>query len=202
MSTKWDGCTDKKRNLLGVRLVIYILLFCTPFAWALWKAFFQDIVPRHKSWNYQSVNEISNNDYIPQEVPSSSSVIKCYWGVRWFVKLNGYGVTLPPKDYEQYKKVVLQKYKDQYEGFGTERDTLVAFGDDVKLDYLSSDFFEEHDIAELELLLLANEKIEDYSIVALFDAYGGKVTYFECVICNDKTSRIIELSRMNRNAQK
>ena len=205
MSMVKDGCTSKKKqDWRIVRTLIYALLFgiSIMLLWSIWTVFLQHSIPRHRSWNYKTVTEASSNDYIPKEIPATASEIKCYWGVRWFIKVNGYGATLPHMDYEKYKKDILQKYKGRYDGFKDIRETLIVFGDDARQDYLHPDFFEEYDIGELKSLLTSDEKVEDYSIVALYDSYGGKVTYFECVICNDKTSRIIELSRMNRNAQK
>lgn len=134
-----------------------------------------------------------------EELPSSAYDIKYYWGNRNFVRIGGYGVCLSSDEYEQTKEEAIQRYQYQYNLSNVLPDEkLYVYDGEQDIKWVTEEYMVFCDIEELELLILAEEQITDYYVLASYNFCGDPINYWDCVLCNDKTGRMIEITKTDR----
>lgn len=186
----------RKKTWIIIFLCIFLLLF-----WAVWNAFLSSFVPRHRTsfGDYDSFRKKAEGSGLALQLPESAYDIKYYWGVDRFVKVAGYGTSLSDEDYENVKLETIKRYKEAYEGHvGV---TLYLYSESVEKDWVQEEWLEKYNIEEAEELLLKDDKIEDYYILSYEYTDSDRITYFSCMLCNDSSKRIIEISCIDRNAK-
>lgn len=194
----------KQKKKRKIRWWLILLCSMLPFVWAIWMAFLQNIVPWKITlfFKYSTFREKVKTSYFAEELPQSADYVKYYWGNRLFVRIGGYGAGLSSDEYRQAKEDALERYQNEYNS-REPLDTEIYYFYDQEQDkqWITEEYIELHDIEELYSLILDDEEINDYYVIVSYDYVGGPVNYYNCVLCNDKSCRMIEIIRTDRNPQ-
>lgn len=83
------------------------------------------------------------------------------------------------------------------DALSTEELYLYDEGQDAK--WVTEEYVTFYDIEELESLIWAGEQVTDYYVIASYVYCGGPINYYDCVLCNDKSGRMIEITKTDRN---
>ena len=127
--------------------------------------------------------------------------MKYYWGVDWFVKVAGYGTSLSDEDYEKMRTQALEKYRESLaEKFSGE--TIYVYADGEERKYVNDEWLEKYGVSKANRLLVDDEKINDYYILASDYLNSSQYVRFKCVLCNDSSKRIIEIRYRNTHPYK
>ncbi len=189
----------KKRKISPITIIFFCLVFAL-FAWSIWEAFLSPFVPRHRTYfkDYDSFLKKAGNDYLYLQLPESASDTKYYWGVDRFVTVAGYSTTLSDEDYEACKSDAIKQYQDEYKEWSNTEWYL--YSEDNDKEWVQEEWLDGYSIEETEELLYKNEDISDYYILAFrYSNKDGPIAYFYCMLCNDSSGRIIEVSCVDRN---
>lgn len=57
----------------------------------------------------------------------------------------------------------------------------------------------KYGVKNAEKLLVKREELEDYYVLTYDDTRNDTSAFFVCMLCNDKTNRILEISYRNKN---
>ena len=191
-----------KKNKFFLRWSIILLCIVSIFFWAIWMAFLQDVVPWKKNLfiNYNSFYEKVDNGYFLEELPQSACDIKYYWGNRNFVKVGGYGICLSDDEYKDVKEEAVQRYQYQYSMHSAvSEEKLYLYDEQQDAKWITEEYITIYDIEEMKTLILKDEEADDYYVIASYDYGGGPIHYYSCVLCNDKSNRMIEIAKTDRN---
>ena len=186
----------RKKTWIIILLCIFLLFF-----WAVWNAFLSSFIPRHRTSfeNYESFRKKAEESGLTLQLPESACDIKYYWGVDWFVTVAGYGASLSDEDYEDIKQQTIISYQENFKRFSG---VTLYYSETGEKNELQKAWLEDYNIEETERLFLENEEIEDYYILAYaYNDSRDSVTYFNSMLCNDSSKRIVEISCIDRNAK-
>lgn len=192
---------DIKKRKISLFTIIFFFLVIVLFVWAIWNAFLSSFVPRHRTsfGNYDSFRKRAENSGLALHLPASACDTKYYWGVDWFVTVAGYGTSLSDEDYEDEKLETIKQYQEAYEGHaGT---TLYLSSESDTKEWIQEEWLEKYNIEETEELLCEDDDIGDYYVLAYRYTDSDHITYFNCMLCNDSSRRIMEISCIDRNAK-
>ncbi len=181
---------------------IFLLLVHALFTWAVWQAFLSSFVPRQRTlfWDYDSFRNKAKNSGLALQLPESAHRTKYYWGVNWFVTVSGYGTALSDEDYEDIKSEAIKRYQEAYDGHSGVN--LYLYSESVEKAWVQEDWLEQYNIEETKKLLGKDDKISNYYVLSYEYTDSDHITYFTCMLCNDSSKRIIEVSCIDRNAGK
>lgn len=192
---------DPKKRKVSLFTKIFFLLVFALFFWAVWNAFLSSFVPRHRTsfGNYDNFRGKAENSELPLELPETAFDTKYYWGIRWFVELAGYGISLSDEDYESMKLDTIKRYQEEYgEQVGV---TVYLYSESDEKEWICEGWLEKYNIEGMEELLLKDDEIGDYYVLAFRYTDSDRITYFNSMLCNDSSKRIIEISCIDRNAR-
>ncbi len=183
---------QKKKELVSVPfligLLIFLILFPVSVVWAL---LWDNVIPRHQTRfaSFESFREKSPSAMLAWEIPDSAREIKYYWGQDYFVRVSGYGMSLPNEKYEQVKQESLERYAAEEV---IESEILYIYDKNGKIQ-VQKEWLKKYSIDYVGELFCEGENLEDYYILAYDYTYGGDISYFTGVLCNDFNNRIIEV---------
>ena len=192
------------------RFIIYILIsWACLFGWAIWTGLLQYVVPRHRTFfvTYESFckkTEHSKRFSFVSELPESSKNIKYYWGIDFFIETAGYGTSLSDEDFEKARTQALEKYSGERSiGEKDSQEALYVYADGEEKEYvydewLKNEWLKKYVMNKVNELLEGDEEINDYYILA-YNYLDSNYVRFQCMLCNDSSKRVIELSYWNRN---
>ncbi|MBR3808221.1 MAG: hypothetical protein IKJ15_07610 [Lachnospiraceae bacterium] len=193
-----DKSIKKKRFI--IRWTIILLMIFVLFFWAIWNAVLDDFFTWKRTlfFNYNSFNKAADGCYA-EKLPNSAYDIEYYLGNRRFVRVSGCGYSLEEDEYEYAKTDAISRYyKLVADGKILDTTTYYSYDDDGTKKYLSEEIVEEYDIGEIKKLLGKNEELSQYYILVLHNTSDAPIIYFDGAFCNDKTGRIIEVSKTDR----
>lgn len=194
------GKEDMKKRKISLVTILFFLLVIALFFWAIWNAFLNSFIPRHRTsfGNYDSFRKKAENSGLTLQLPASACDTKYYWGVDRFVTVAGYGTSLSDEDYENEKLEIIKQYQEAYAGHaGT---ALYLNSEAVSKEWVQEEWLEKYNIEETEELLWKDD-ISDYYVLAYRYTDSDRITYFNCMLCNDSSQRIMEISCIDRNAK-
>lgn len=191
---------EPKKRKISLFTIIFLFLVFALFFWAIWNAFLSSFVPRHRTLfgNYDNFRNKAENSGLSLELPKTASDTEYYWGIHWFIEEAGYGTALSDEDYESVKLETIKSYQETYEG--TAGVTLYVYSESDEKEWVQEEWLEKYNIEETEELLGKDEAIEDYYVLAFRYTDSDRITYTNCMLCNDSSKRIIEISCIDRNA--
>lgn len=195
------GIENPKKRKISLFTGIFFFLVLALFFWAVWEAFLSSFVPRHRTLfeNYDAFRNKAENSGLALELPESACDVEYYWGIDWFVEVAGYGTSLSEEDYENVKLETLARYQEAYEGHT--RTNLYLYSESVEKAWTQEEWLEKYNIEETKELLLQDDEIDDYYVLTYSYTDSDRITYFNCMLCNDSSKRVIEISCIDRNAQ-
>ena len=165
-------------------------------------AFLQDVVSWRWTYfsNYESFYNMVNSSYQPEKLSSSAYDTKFYWGNKAFVRIGGYGACLPSDEYEQAKEEAIQRYQYQFSLWDKlSSEERYLYDEEQDINWVTEEYLIFYDIEEMESLILSKEQVTDYYVIASHAYSGGPIDYYDWVLCNDMSGRIIEITKTDRN---
>lgn len=192
---------NHKKRKISLFTILFLFLVLALFFWMIWSAFLSSFVPRHRTsfGNYDTFRKKAENSGLALQLPESACDTKYYWGVDWFVTVAGYDTSLSDEDYEDEKLETISQYQEAYERHaGT---ALYLYSESDAKEWIQEEWLEKYNIEETEELLCEDDDIGDYYILAYRYTDSGSITYFNCMLCNDSSGRIVEVSCTDRNAK-
>ncbi len=178
----------KRKKLFAVIKGVLLILLVV---WGLVTFFYlmlQDVIPvtRTHFWNYKIFNMWTDFTAYPRELPESAHNIKYYYYEGFLVDKSGYHVAYSREDYDQMKDNRLINYKYDYP-------EIYYYNGDEKR-YLNPEKMREWRIDFLDKLLPKEQKDGQYYFLGYYLSEGQEVYAFDCVLCNDETCEMIEIS--------
>lgn len=173
-----------RRGILSHCLRIFLI------CWAIGTFYiiFVEIVPvtRTHFWSYRSFKKRADFTIYAKELPESAHNIRYYFYEGFLTDKSGYRVSYSSEDYEQMKSNRLAVYNSV-------RQEVYCFDDGVK-QYLNRKQMEERRIDFLNKLLPEKQDNGQYYYLA-YDLFETEEVYaYHCVLCNDETCEMIEIS--------
>ena len=193
----------RSRFRISKRFIITVLIsLAFIFGWAIWTVFLQDVVPRHRTFfvSYDSFCKKAEHASFISDLPESSKDIKYYWGIDWFVEIAGYGTSLSDEDYEKLRAQALEDYRKRSLDGNFPEKTLYLYTNGEEREYVNDEWLKKYDVSKANELLADDEEIKDYYILAYDYTDNGRSVYFQCMLCNDLSKRIIEIDYRDMNA--
>lgn len=177
----------RKKLFAFIKSVLLILLV----VWGLVTFFYlmlQDVIPvtRTHFWNYKIFNMWTDFTAYPRELPESAHNIKYYYYEGFLADKNGYRVSYSQEDYEIMKENRLMVYSP-----------LVELGycyDGGTKQYLEREQMQKQRVDFLDILLPEEHDDGQYYYLAYSLCETQELYSYHCVLCNDETCEMIEIS--------
>ena len=175
-----------RRGILSHCLRIFFICWAIGTFYIL----FEEIVPvtRRHFLSYQDFQKRADFAAFEKELPKSAHDIKYYVYSGFLVDKSGYRVSYSQEDYEMVKK---SRWDSQAPFIDIEG---VYCYDGINKQYLDWQKLEERRINFLNQLLPEEQDNGCYYILTYSFCETREVYHFGCVLCNDETCEMIELS--------
>ncbi|MCM1112924.1 MAG: hypothetical protein NC399_06675 [Muribaculum sp.] len=105
---------QKKKQPVSIPFLIGLQIFLILFPVSLvWIALWDNVIPRHQTRfaSFEAFREKAETATLAWEIPDTAENIKYYWGQDRFVRVAGYGISLPSEAYEQMKQESTERYQ-------------------------------------------------------------------------------------------
>lgn len=173
-----------KRGILSHCLRIFLICWAIGIFYIL----FEEIVPVTRTHFGSYQNFLNRADFVayPKELPESAHNIEYYYYEGFLTDKSGYRVAYSHEDYDKMKDNRLINYTSDY--------PQIYCYTGQKKQYLKREQMLEWRIDFLNRLLPLEQDDGNYYFLGYCLSESQEVYSFDCVLCNDETCEMIELS--------